>query len=155
MSARLHAAVPRAGALTLDIQALVVNLSAGAEMSIWLATLALNEHAYDVAESLLARTRTLLQPAGNDLLLSPLHEHYATLELGRGASERAAEYAQKSLRLSERAISSLLPSADLQAREIAMGASSGATQRSTRMPLLYSESASGRFHAEGTPRNTV
>jgi tetratricopeptide (TPR) repeat protein len=92
------------------------DLSTAAQMSVNLAALHVERKEYDEAEQLLANAQTLLQPTGNDLILGTVYDHYAALELSRGQLDRAADYAQQGLRLSEQAWNAQSPERDALAR---------------------------------------
>jgi len=92
------------------------DLITAAQMTISQAAARIERKEYDQAERLLGDAQTLLQPTGNNLVLSMVYDHYATLELSRGQLERAAEYAQQSLRLSEQAYGEQTPESDGVAR---------------------------------------
>jgi tetratricopeptide (TPR) repeat protein len=105
-----------------NISATVRNLVTAAQLSANLAALRIGQQEYGEAEPLLARAEALLQSTGNNLLRSTVYEHYATLALGRGALERATEYATQSLKLGEQAHQGLTAESDAQARTAAIRA---------------------------------
>jgi hypothetical protein len=72
-----------------------------AEAGINLAAILIADEEYDQAAPHLARSRALLEPAGDELSLSTVYAHYATLELAHGQIEQAATYAEWSRNLSE------------------------------------------------------
>jgi len=88
-------------ARALPIYEAAHNWEAAAQMNHNLAEILIQRKEYTEAEASLERAKAILEGTQKPLLLSVQYEHYAELELGRGQLAKAAEYAKRSLQLSE------------------------------------------------------